>query len=75
VASGGESAGGGGAERKTLDGFLADVRRVRSELGPTSTWQPTLEVLEEEIESGQPLFFKFERASSSKSIKETPAVS
>jgi hypothetical protein len=63
------------AERAALDDFLSDIRRVRLAIDPSSDWHPTLEVLEEEVRDGQPLFFKFARTSSSRSRSETPAVS
>jgi hypothetical protein len=68
-------AGGSGIERKELDGFLAEVRKFRKRLDPASAWQPTLEVLEEELEDGQPLFLKCSFAASSKSKRETPVAS
>lgn len=64
-----------GTERQHLDEFLADVRRVRKRLDPASIWQPSLEVLEEELEDGQPFVFKVDFASSSKSKRDTPVVS
>lgn len=68
-------AGGGGTERESLDEFLADVRRTRSELDPASAWQPVLDLLAEEVEEGQPFFFKFALASSNRSNSDAPAVS
>lgn len=68
-------AGGSGTERQHLDEFLAEVRRFRMRLDPASTWQPTFEVLEEELEDGQPFVFKVAFASSSNSKSEAPVVS
>jgi hypothetical protein len=68
-------AGGSGSERETLNEFLAEVQKARKQLDPASAWQPTLEVLEEELEDGQPLFLKCNFAASSKSNSETPVAS
>lgn len=70
-----EQAGRSGTERDELNGFLAEVRRFRKRLDPASAWQPTLEVLEEELEDGQPLFLKCSFAASSRSNRETPVAS
>ena len=68
-------AGGSGTERSALDGFLADIRRLQSELDPASAWQPTLDLLEQEVKDGQPFFFKLALAKSSKSMSDAPVVS
>ena len=61
--------------RQALDGLLADVRRARRRLDPALDWQPTLEVLETELEAGQPCLLKCAFASSSKSGRDTPVTS
>jgi hypothetical protein len=63
------------ATRTVLDEFLADVRRVRERLDPALIWQPTLELLEAELEAGQPFLLRCDFASSSRSGRETPVTS
>jgi hypothetical protein len=65
---------GSGGEGENLDDLLGAVRRTAAKLPEASPWLPTLEVLEEELEEGQPFFFKIACASSSRSKRETPVV-
>jgi hypothetical protein len=63
-----------GVEQKAFDDLLADVRRARKRLDPAHVWQPTLEVLEQELEEGQPLFLRIASASESRSNNDTSEV-
>lgn len=63
------------ADAQVLAELLDHVRHAAARLSDESPWAPSLAVLEEELEAGQPFFFKVALASSSRSISETPVVS
>jgi hypothetical protein len=58
-------------KQQVLDRLRFEVRRAREELGDDE-WRATLELLEDELRDGQPFFLRWDCASSSKSISETP---
>lgn len=60
------------AEAETLRDLRAAVSRAANQLDASSPWTPALEILAEELEAGQPFFFKFALASSSRSMSDTP---
>ena len=62
-------------ETQVLGKLQGDVEAALRRLGDDSPWASTLPVLAEELAAGQPFFFRFDLASSSKSISEAPVVS
>ena len=62
------------AEAEALGDLCDAVKMAASRLRTGSPWSETLAVLGEELELGQPFFFKLDLASSSRSINDTPVV-
>jgi hypothetical protein len=60
------------SEHQALEELEAAVAKAADRLDPDSPWAPTLALFQEELAEGQPFFFKFAFASSSKSMSETP---
>lgn len=63
------------ADAQVLAELLDNVRHAAAKLSDGSPWTPSLAVLEEELEAGQPFFFKLDLASSSRSQSDTPVAS
>jgi hypothetical protein len=59
-------------DEKVLSDLAEQVAQAAARLGEGSPWLATMAVLTEELREGQPFFFKFALASSSRSISETP---
>jgi hypothetical protein len=62
-------------EAQVLEELRAAVERAAGGLSEESPWAETLSVLEKELKSGQPFFFKVALASSSRSKSDVPVVS
>lgn len=62
-------------EAEVLGDLRESVRRAREKLEDHSLWRPCLEVLEGELEDGQPFVFRIALASSSRSNSDAPVSS